>query len=120
MRWTSLIGGIIFFAIALLGEAPLFTISWSNWLAVIALALVSQVTGQGLLTYSLKRFSAGVVAVSMLAIPLIAATLAAIAFAERLSWLNWLAFLVVLVGIYLAISARHSEEEAFLENQELS
>ena len=41
--------------------------------------------GQGLLTYSLAKFSSGFVAVSMLAIPAIAAILAMLIFAEQLS-----------------------------------
>ncbi|MEL7074863.1 MAG: DMT family transporter [Cyanobacteria bacterium J06643_13] len=81
-------------------------ISSTGWLAIIALGLVSQAVGQGLLTYSLAKFPSSFVAISMLAIPLIAAVLALVIFSERLSLFNWLAFAVVLSGIYLAISAK--------------
>lgn len=119
MLWTSLIGSLCILPIALVSEGPLFPTSWIGWSAVIFLGLISQVMGQGLLTYSLKRFSAGLVAVLMLVIPVIAAILAMLIFSEQLSLLNWLAFAVVLTGIYLAISAQgiqDIDEEVLLEN----
>lgn len=111
MLWTSLIGSLLLFPIALLSESQLFPTSWRSWLAVIALGIVSQFIGQGLLTYSLKRFSSGLVAVSMLAIPVIAAILATVVLSEKLSLVNWLAFLVVLLGIYLAVSAQDTDTD---------
>ncbi len=116
MLWTSLIGSLFIFPIVLLTEGQLFPTSWVGWSAVISLAIISQVIGQGLLTYSLKSFPSGLVAVSMLTIPVIAAILATIIFSEKLSLLNWLAFLVVLTGIYLAVSAQGIDKESLLEN----
>lgn len=119
MLWTSLIGSLCIFPIVLVSQGDLFPTSWVGWSAVISLGLISQVIGQGLLTYSLKRFSSGQVAVSMLAIPVIAAILAMLIFSEQLSLLNWLAFSAVLVGIYLAISAQSIQgidQEVLLEN----
>lgn len=119
MLWTSLIGSLCIFPIVLVIQGDLFPTSWVGWSAVISLGLISQVIGQGLLTYSLKRFSSGQVAVSMLAIPVIAAILAMLIFSEQLSLLNWLAFSAVLVGIYLAISAQSIQgidQEVLLEN----
>ncbi len=116
MLWTSLIGSLFIFPIVLFSKGPLFPTSWVVWSAVIALALISQFIGQGLLTYSLARFSSGFVAVSMLAIPVIAAILAMLIFSENLSLLNWLAFSVVLSGIYLAVSAQGIDGESRLEN----
>ncbi|NEP17714.1 MAG: DMT family transporter [Leptolyngbya sp. SIO4C1] len=110
MLWTSLIGSC-FLAIVLWGlQDQAFPHSATGWLAVIALALLSQALGQGLLTYCLKQFSAGFVAVSMLTIPVLAAVAALICFGERLSWLNWAAFGIVLLGVYLAVSAQDSDD----------
>ncbi|OKH21780.1 DMT family transporter [Chroogloeocystis siderophila] len=106
MQWTCLIGSLGVFPVILLTQEPLFPTSGVGWCTVISLAIVCQVVGQGLLTYSLAKFSSGLVAVSMLAIPAIAAVLALIIFAEKLSILNLCAFAVVLAGVYLAISAR--------------
>ena len=110
MQWTSLAGGLLLLPLVFLTEEQLLPVSASGWLAVIGLGLISQAIGQGLLTYSLANFSSGFVAVSMLAIPVIAAILAMVIFAEQLSLFNWLAFAVVLCGIYLAVSAKNSSQ----------
>ena len=110
MLWTCAIGSVFVLPVALFTEAQLLPTSGSVWLAVIALGLISQAIGQGLLTYSLANYSSSFVAVSMLAIPVIAAVLAAIIFSEQLSVFNWGAFAIVLVGIYLAVSARDIQE----------
>lgn len=116
MVWICLIGSLFTLPIALVSEGQLLPTSGTGWSAVIGLGLICQVVGQGLLTYSLKRFSSGLVAVSMLTIPVIAAILAVLIFAETLTLLNWIAFLVVLIGIYLAISAQGgANKESFSE-----
>lgn len=107
MQWTSLAGGLFLLPLVFLSQERLLPISNTGWLAVIGLGLISQAIGQGLLTFSLAKFSSGFVAVSMLSIPVIAAILAMLIFAERLSIFNCLAFAVVLFGIYLAVSAKH-------------
>lgn len=112
MQWTSLAGGLFLLPLALFQEGQLLPTSSTIWLAIIALGLISQAVGQGLLTYSLAKFPSSFVAVSMLAIPVIAAVLALIIFSEQLSLFNWLAFAVVLSGIYLAISAKDINVEA--------
>ena len=106
MLWTCAIGSVFVLPVALLTEDQLFPTSGSVWLAIVALGIISQAIGQGLLTYSLANYSSSFVAVAMLAIPVIAAVLAAIIFSEQLSVFNWLAFGIVLIGIYLAVSAR--------------
>ncbi|PPS41167.1 DMT family transporter [Chroococcidiopsis sp. TS-821] len=106
MQWTCFIGCLGVLPAVLLTHEQLFPTSGVGWCTVISLAIVCQVVGQGLLTYSLANFASGLVAVAMLAIPAIAAVLAFIIFAEKLSIFNWCAFAVVLAGVYLAISAR--------------
>lgn len=108
MQWTSLAGGLFLLPLVFFTQEHLLPVSVTGWLAVIGLGLISQAIGQGLLTYSLAKFSSGFIAVSMLSIPVIAAILAMLLFAEQLSLFNYLAFAVVLLGIYLAISAKKS------------
>ncbi|HEY9769418.1 MAG TPA: EamA family transporter [Coleofasciculaceae cyanobacterium] len=95
MQWTSLTGSLFLLPLVFVRER-LRPVSVTGWLAVIGLRLISQAIGQGLLTYSLAKFSSGFIAVSMLSI-LIAAILAMLLFAEQLSLFN-----------YLAISAKES------------
>ncbi|MEB3229725.1 MAG: DMT family transporter [Leptolyngbyaceae bacterium] len=104
MMWTSGIGSVALLTLLLVFHEPIFPSTSMGWMAVLGLAMLSQALGQGLLTYSLKQFSASLVAVSMLTIPVIAAVLALILFAEHLTLLNWGAFGIVLLGIYLAVS----------------
>ena len=110
MQWTSLAGALFLLPLVLLAGESLLPLSKAGWLAVIGLGLISQAIGQGLLTFSLAKFSSGFVAVSMLAIPIIAAILARFIFAERLSTLNYFAFAIVLGGIYLVVSATTPED----------
>jgi drug/metabolite transporter (DMT)-like permease len=84
MQWTSLAGGLFLLPLVFLTEERLLPFSLTGYLAIIGLGLISQGIGQGLLTYSLAKFSSGFVAVSMLAIPVIAAILAMLIFAEQL------------------------------------
>lgn len=103
MTIIGFIGSVSILPIVIFNQDNLIPTSWIITLAILALALISQVMGHGLLIYSLKRFTSGLVSVSMLAIPVIAAVLAMILFAQPLTMANGLAFLVVLAGIYLAI-----------------
>jgi len=100
--WTCLLSSIYTFLLALQAKGPIFAQSWPTWLAVLSLAVFCQGIGQGLLVHNLKRFSAGFVTLLMLLEPLMTALFAAAIFSERLTSLNWVAFAIVLMGIYLA------------------
>ncbi|MGB3536416.1 MAG: DMT family transporter [Microcoleaceae cyanobacterium] len=111
MTIIGFIGSLSILPLVIFNGDTLIPTSWAIALAVLALALISQVMGHGLLIYSLKQFSSGLVSVSMLSIPVIAAVLAMILFSQPLTLANGLAFAVVLLGIYIAISARHLDSE---------
>ncbi|MGP1373139.1 MAG: DMT family transporter [Almyronema sp.] len=106
MTGLSAIGAVLLLPLALLSPGGLLPGDMTSGLAVLALAGVSQVLGHGLLTYSLKSLSSGLVSVLMLTIPVMSASLAALLFDQHLGWINSLAFLVVLGGIYLAASSQ--------------
>jgi drug/metabolite transporter (DMT)-like permease len=80
--------------------------SWQSGLAVVAAALITQVMGHGLLTYSLKQFSAGLISAALLATPIIAAVLALVLFGQTIRVASAIVFLVVLAGIYLTVTAQ--------------
>ena len=105
MLVISFVGTVAIAPALLLSGDVLFPARWTTGCAVSALALISQVMGHGLLTYSLKQFSSELVSVSMLAIPVLSAILAMLLFAQQISLFNGFAFLLVLAGIYLSISA---------------
>ena len=87
-----------------LGE-PLFPSSLQGWLTALALAIVGQIFGLGLLTYSLNYLSSGLVALVFLLDPVLTAIAAWVTFKEALSTWNAIAFGIILLGIYLGVSA---------------
>ena len=99
------IGSLLALPAVLLSHESAFPPSWKSGVAVLGLTVITQMMGHGLLTYSLKQFSAGFVSVALLAVPVIAAILAMLLFAQTITIFNGFAFLVVLIGIYLSVSA---------------
>ncbi|NMG07435.1 DMT family transporter [Brasilonema sp. UFV-L1] len=87
-------------------EDRLLPYTWMGWFFVIFQALLCQVFGQGLLAYSLSKLSSGVVAVTLLLEPVLASFFAWVIFNEKVSFSDWVAFVVVLFGIYLAQSSQ--------------
>jgi drug/metabolite transporter (DMT)-like permease len=110
--WYCSFSGCLTFLITLITERQLFPSSWQTWLAVICLAILCQIVGQGLLIHNLKQFSSGFVTLFMLLEPLLTALLAWAIFAQKLTLLNWVAFFLVLAGIYLAKQSKGSEKLA--------
>ncbi|WP_293102083.1 DMT family transporter [Moorena sp. SIO3I6] len=88
----------------------LFPLTQSAWFSVVALGIVVQVFGHGLLTYSFKHFSSSFVSVCLLLDPLITALFAWIIFAEKLTPLKMVSFLGVIAGIYLARLGKGSQK----------
>ena len=75
-------------------------------LAVLGLGLVSEGLGQRLLADSMNVFSSSFVSLFLLLEPIISAILAWFIFTEGLTLTTWLAFAVVLTGIYLAQTSK--------------
>ncbi|MUG97787.1 EamA family transporter [Scytonema sp. UIC 10036] len=104
------VGALLILPIVVIRENQVFPSSATGWLAVIGLGVLCQAIGQGIVTSSLKNFSAGFVSLFLLLEPLMTAIFARILFAERLSIFNWVAFFVIMVGIYLAKSGKGAEQ----------
>ena len=111
LMWSSLTGAILILPIVILTGEKIFPYSWNGWLAVICLAVICQALGMGLVTYSLNKLSAGFVAIFLLIDPVLTAIEAWIIFSERLSLWDWIAFVLVLLGIYLALSSKSSIQQ---------
>ena len=102
LLWRCALGTVITLPITLLTDQQIFPHTFSGWIAVISLALICQVLGQGLLAQSLNQLSSSFVATTLLLEPAISAFIAWLLFFEKLTLLNWIAFFVVLAGVYLA------------------
>ena len=78
----------------------------AGWGPVIALAISSQLIGQGLLVYSLKHFPPLIIGMALLTQPAIAATVGWLAFGETLSPLDILGMALVGGALILARTAK--------------
>lgn len=104
--WRCGFGATIVLPVVWLTNTAWLPTSPQGWLAVIALAVVCQTFGQGLLVFSLKHFSSSFVGIFTLLKPILTALLAWFIFSEHLSLINGVAVMLILTGIYLAKSNR--------------
>ncbi|WP_218107960.1 DMT family transporter [Nostoc sp. KVJ20] len=114
--WICAIAALVIFPILLFTQDQIFPSTVSGWLWVISLALICQVFGHGLLTYSLARFSSVVVSLVHLLEPVFSGIFALIIFSEKLTFSNWIGFAVVLIGLYLAVSSQAAIHFPFQES----
>lgn len=82
----------------LLGE----TIMPRNWTPLIALAISSQLIGQGFLIYSLRHFPPLIIGLALMAQPALAATVGWLAFGETLSTLDVAGMVLLAFALVLA------------------
>lgn len=99
------IGSVLALPTVILSGNAIFPPSWKSGAAILGLAVLTQMVGHGLLVYSLKRFSASLIAVATLAVPIMSAILALLIFSETIGLFEGTAFAIVLVSIYLSVSA---------------
>ncbi|NEQ67386.1 MAG: DMT family transporter [Symploca sp. SIO2D2] len=77
--------------------------SLNGWLTLLAMTIICQVVGHGLLTYALKDITAGIVSLCHLLVPILSAAEAWWVFGEALSKLSILTFVIVLAGIIISL-----------------
>ena len=73
----------------------------ADWTGVFALALCSQVVGQGLLVYALGHVPPLVVGIAMLTQPALSALLGWIYYRELLTPLDWFGALLIVTALVL-------------------
>jgi drug/metabolite transporter (DMT)-like permease len=101
MWWSGLACSLVLLPIVLwLGE-PLWPQSLQGWAVLIALALLSQVCGQGLIAYALAHLPASFSAVSLLVQPVAAAVFAWMLLNEAFGLQQAIGGMIVLAGIVL-------------------
>ena len=92
------------FGATMLLPAALFsgeTVVPANWTALVALALCSQVVGQGLLVYALGHVRPLVVGIAMLTQPALSALLGWIYYGERFTAFDWLGAAMIVAALVL-------------------
>lgn len=99
MFWCFALVTVLTLPFLFLAPAGAFPTSLNGWLVLLAMAIICQAIGHGLLTYCLKYISAGVVSLSHLSVPIFSAAEAWLFFSEPLTGAGAIAFATVLGGI---------------------
>jgi drug/metabolite transporter (DMT)-like permease len=102
MLWIACVGAVALGAWAALSGEPLLPVTARGWLVLVGLALVTQVGGQGLITWALAHLPATFSCVVLLIQPLVAAVIGVLVLHDPLT--PWLLAggLLILTGILLA------------------
>lgn len=102
MSWSGLVTCIVLLPVTVLSGETLLAATLGGWAVLLGLALVSQVSGQGLITFALAHLPAPFSSVSLLLQPVIAAVLAWIILSEPLGFWQAVGGIIVLAGIFVA------------------
>lgn len=102
MAWSTTITALVLLPVALLSPQPMLPAGAGGWLVLLALALVTQILGQGLIAYAFAHLSASLSSVSLLIQPVVATLAAWAIFGETVSAAQVIGGMIVLVGIWLA------------------
>lgn len=92
----------ILFGVALVLEPTLLPQSAHGWAVLVALALISQVAGQGLLAFALGTLPAPFSSLVIFLEAIAAALFAWIVLHEALETMQWLGGILILAGIFIA------------------
>jgi len=102
MAWSTTITAIALLPVAYFSPQPFWPSGMNGWLVVFALAIVTQILGQGLIAYAFAHLPASLSSVSLLVQPVVAALVAWQLFGEAVGPVQFIGGAVVLGGIYLA------------------
>jgi drug/metabolite transporter (DMT)-like permease len=119
MFWVCFIGSVLSIPVLLIAGMQWFPLSIRGWFFLVGLVL-TMVFGQGLFLYGVKRVGASFTAILFLLDPVLAAISAWVIFSEKLSYLDWGAMGIVLLGVYLAISSSSDPPADKLEEEVVS
>ncbi len=112
MFWVSLIGALAILPAVLVSGERFVPLTAEGWLWLLGIGLVSQVAGQGLITYAFAHLSAGFTAVGTYVQPVATAGLAWILFGESLTTQQIAGCAIVMSGIWLAHRGTRSRAPA--------
>jgi len=105
MFWVCTAGTVFSIPVLLIAGMQSFPESVQGWIFAVSLIL-TMVLGQGFFLYGVEPLGASLAAVLFLLLPAITEIAAWLVFSEILSYLDWGAMAIVLLGVYLAISTR--------------
>ena len=98
LAWSTLMSALPLLIVALLlGERVLP----SDWTPLVALALFSQIIGQGLMIYAIGRVAPILFGITLLIQPIISATYGWVVYGERLAGLDWIGAGLIALALIL-------------------
>jgi len=102
MTWSGVVSAVALLPVSLLSGEGLLPFTGRGWAVLAGLALISQLGGQGLITYALAHLPAAFSSVALLLQPAIAALLAWSLLAEPVGPWQAVGGAIVLAGIFVA------------------
>jgi drug/metabolite transporter (DMT)-like permease len=102
MAWSTTITAVLLLPVALLSPQPFLPAALAGWWVLVALAIVTQILGQGLIAYAFAHLPASLSSVSLLIQPVVASFVAWQLFGEAIGPAQFIGGAVVLGGIWLA------------------
>jgi drug/metabolite transporter (DMT)-like permease len=102
MAWSTTITAIALLPVALLSPQPMIPSSTHGWMILVALALVTQILGQGLIAYAFAHLPASLSSVSLLIQPVVATVAAWAIFGEPIGLVQVAGGAIVLAGIWVS------------------
>jgi drug/metabolite transporter (DMT)-like permease len=102
MAWSTTITALALFPVAVISPQPMLPHALPGWWVLLALAVVTQIMGQGLIAYAFAHLPASLSSVSLLIQPVMATLFAWILFGEMVGPVQFVGGAVVLAGIWVA------------------
>ncbi|NEO56063.1 MAG: DMT family transporter [Okeania sp. SIO3B5] len=115
MKWSSTASFLLVLPVVIFAQEQLFPSSITGWFSVISLAFVGQMLGIGLWTYCLKNLSSGFASLVGLLAPIFSSLEGWAIFSENIEPWTWVSFMVILFGMYLAISSKFAIKSQVIE-----
>ena len=115
LTWSTIAGAPVMLALALWRGEPVWPGAGGvGWWPLIALALLSQVVGQGLLVFSLKHFGPLLVGLTLLTQPVVSVVVGWFVFGEALGPLDFIGMALVGAALVLARLGDTPQKKAVL------
>ena len=100
--YSVLVTALVLGPLAVVSESDILPANATGWAVVVALALVCQIAGQGLIVHALAHLPPAFSALTLLLQPVVAALAAWALFGEALGGMEFLGALLIFAGILLA------------------
>lgn len=102
MIWSSVITSVILLAVSLLAGETFLAFSFQGWLVLLGFALVSHVSGQGMIAYALAHLPASFSSVGLLLQPVAATLLGWLILQEPVGFWQACGGVIVMAGVFMA------------------